>query len=76
VLCADEVKSIIIAVYTVVYIETVHVHAFALNHADAVVCAIDEIQVAYSETFTAICKEMIGAAGTTDSAGRLGATHF
>src|SRR5207302_5346031 len=73
--CADEVEAVIIAIDAAVNVDTVHVDPLALDHAEAVICAIKQIDVADGETFAAICEEMIGPAAAAETAGRPGAAN-
>jgi len=66
------VEAVIIAIDAAVNVDAVHVDPLALYHAEAVICAIEQIDVADRETFAAICEQMIGAAAAAETAGRLG----
>ncbi len=69
-----EAIIISISVDAIVNVDAVHVYALALDHAEAVICAIEQIDIADNETFAAIGKKMIGPAVAAEAAGRLGAT--
>ena len=75
ILCADEMEAVVIAIHAAVNIDAVHVHALALDHAEAVICAIKQIDIADRETFAPIGEQMIGAAAASETAGRLGTAH-
>jgi hypothetical protein len=69
------VEAVVIAIHAAVNIDAVHVHALALDHTEAVICAIKQIDIADRETFAPIGEQMIGAAAAPETAGRLGTAH-
>src|SRR5581483_4670216 len=70
VLTADEVEAIVVAVDTVVDIDAAHMNAPRLDDAHAVIGAVEQIDVAYTEVFAAVEQEMVGTVMPAQSARR------
>ena len=68
-------EAIIISIDAIVDVDAVHVHSLALDDAEAVIRAIEQIDIADNETFAAISEEMVGPTVAAEAAGRLGAAH-
>ncbi len=59
VLTADEVKAVVVAVDAVVDMQAVHVHVLALDHADAVIRALPQAQIADAHVLTAVEQDVV-----------------
>ena len=68
-------KSIVVPVDAIVNVQRVHVHALRLDHSNAVIRAVEEIEIANRESFALIREHVVRPLVAADAAWRLLSAH-